>query len=125
MYFFVVDKDGNVVFNIYMLNFFYGVGMIVDGIGVLLNNELDDFFVKFGLVNVYGLIGGIVNVVEGGKWLFLFMSLMLVFCDGDLFFVIGFLGGSWIIIIMLQIILNVIDYQMNIVEVMVVFCVYY
>ncbi|MCK3718661.1 gamma-glutamyltransferase, partial [Escherichia coli] len=53
----VVDKDGNAVSNTYTLNFSYGVGLVADGTGVLLNNELDDFTAAPGASNAYGLVG--------------------------------------------------------------------
>lgn len=125
MYFLIIDKDGNVVFNIYMINLDYGLGLVVEGMGVLMNNEMDDFLVKFGVFNVFGLIGGEVNVVVVGKWLLFLMMLMLVLKDGKVWLVMGLFGGVWIIIMVLQVVMNMIDYGMNVVEVLIVLCIYY
>lgn len=68
-HFSIVDKDGNAVSNTYTINFSYGSGMVADGTGVLMNNEMDDFAAKPGVPNAYGLIGGDANAVEGGSGL--------------------------------------------------------
>ncbi|PVB61436.1 gamma-glutamyltransferase [Labrenzia sp. 011] len=115
-HFSVVDKDGNAVANTYTLNFSYGVGMMAEGTGVLLNNELDDFSAKPGVPNAYGLIGGAANAVEAGKRPLSSMSPTLVFRDGVFLLATGSPGGSRIITTTLQIILNVIDHGMNIAE---------
>ena len=60
-HFSVVDQAGNAVANTYTLNFCYGLGLVADGIGILLNNELDDFAARPGVANAYGLIGGAAN----------------------------------------------------------------
>ena len=57
-HFSVVDRDGNAVANTYTLNFNYGLGLVADGTGILLNNELDDFAAKPGAPNAFGLVGG-------------------------------------------------------------------
>ncbi|TWI81803.1 gamma-glutamyltransferase 1 [Roseibium hamelinense] len=112
----VVDRDGNAVSNTYTLNFSYGVGLMADGTGVLLNNELDDFSAKPGVPNAYGLIGGAANAVAGDKRPLSSMSPTLVFKDGAFFLATGSPGGSRIITTTLQIILNVVDHGMNIAE---------
>lgn len=63
----------------FLINLFFGNGVIIEGIGVLLNNEMDDFFVKFGSFNVYGLIGLEVNVIELGKCFF--FSMIFIFME--------------------------------------------
>lgn len=125
IYFLVVDKDGNVVVVIYILNMIFGIGIVVGDFGILFNNQMDDFLVKFGVFNVYGLVGGDVNVVELKKCLLLLMLLIIVVKDGKIWLVIGSLGGSWIIIIVLQMVVNIIDFGMNVVEVINVLCFYY
>ena len=112
----VVDKDGNAVANTYTLNFFYGLGLVAEGTGILLNNELDDFAAKPGAPNAFGLVGGDANAPGPGKRPLSSMSPTIVFHDGRVFLVTGTHGGSRIITMVLQIILNVIDHQMNIAE---------
>jgi gamma-glutamyltranspeptidase / glutathione hydrolase len=115
-HFSVVDKDGNAVANTYTINFSYGTGLVAEGTGILLNNELDDFSAKPGVPNAYGLIGGDANAVEGRKRPLSSMSPTLVLEDGRPFLVTGSPGGSRIITTTLQIIMNVIDHDMNIAE---------
>lgn len=115
-HFSVVDKEGNAIANTYTLNFSYGTGMVADGTGILLNNEMDDFSAKPGVPNGYGLIGGDANAVAGGKRPLSSMSPTMVFKDGSPYLVTGTPGGSRIITTVLQIISNVIDHDMNIAQ---------
>jgi gamma-glutamyltranspeptidase/glutathione hydrolase len=115
-HFSVVDKDGNAVSNTYTLNFSFGMGMVADGTGILLNNELDDFSAKPGVPNAYGLIGGDANAVAPNKRPLSSMSPTIVLKDGKVFLVTGSPGGSRIITTTLQIIMNVIDHGLNIAE---------
>ncbi|MCL3883330.1 gamma-glutamyltransferase [Marivita sp. GX14005] len=115
-HFSIVDKDGNAVSNTYTINFSYGSGMVADGTGVLMNNEMDDFAAKPGVMNAYGLIGGDANAVEPGKRPLSSMSPTIVMKDGEVFMVTGSPGGSRIITTVTQIIMNVIDHGMNIAE---------
>ncbi|MBM7073895.1 gamma-glutamyltransferase [Shewanella sp. 202IG2-18] len=115
-HFSVVDKWGNAVSNTYTLNFSYGSGLVAKGTGVFLNNEMDDFSVKPGVPNGYGLIGGEANSVQPGKRPLSSMSPTIVFKDGHPVLVTGTPGGSRIITTTLQIILNVIDFKLNIAE---------
>lgn len=115
-HFSVMDKDGNAISNTYTLNFSYGTGMVANGTGILLNNEMDDFSAKPGVPNGYGLIGGDANAVAGGKRPLSSMSPTLVFKDGKPILATGSPGGSRIITTTLQIIMNVIDHKMNIAE---------
>lgn len=112
----VVDQWGNAVANTYTLNFSYGSGLVAKGTGILLNNEMDDFSVKPGTPNGYGLIGGDANAVQGNKRPLSSMSPTIVMKDGKPFIVTGSPGGSRIINITLQIIMNVIDHKLNIAE---------
>lgn len=112
----IVDKDGNAISNTYTLNFSYGTGLVADGTGILLNNEMDDFSAKPGMPNAYGLIGGDANAVEPEKRPLSSMSPTIVLKDGKPFIVTGSPGGSRIITTVLQIISNVIDHDMNIAE---------
>ncbi len=115
-HFSIVDKDGNAVSNTYTINFSYGSGMVADSTGVLMNNEMDDFAAKPGVMNAYGLLGGDANAVEPGKRPLSSMSPTMVMRDGEVFMVTGSPGGSRIITTVLQIIMNVIDHDMNIAE---------
>jgi gamma-glutamyltranspeptidase/glutathione hydrolase len=115
-HFSVIDSEGNAVANTYTLNFYYGLGMVADGTGILLNNELDDFAAKPGAPNAFGLLGGDANAPGSGKRPLSSMSPTIVFRDGRVFLVTGTPGGSRIITTTLQVILNVIDHQMNIAE---------
>ena len=114
----VVDRWGNAVSNTYTLNFSYGSGIVADGTGVLLNNEMDDFSAKPGAPNAYGLIGGEANAVAPRKRPLSSMSPTFVFNaeDNGVMLITGSPGGSRIITTTLQIIINVIDHRMNIAE---------
>jgi gamma-glutamyltranspeptidase / glutathione hydrolase len=112
----VMDRDGNAVSCTYTLNFSYGVGLVAEGTGVLLNNELDDFAAKPGVPNAYGLIGGDANAPGPGKRPLSSMSPTIVFREGKPVIVTGSPGGPRIITTVLQIVSNVIDHGMNIAE---------
>ncbi|RXZ38053.1 gamma-glutamyltransferase [Oxalobacteraceae bacterium CAVE-383] len=112
----VADKYGNVVSATYTLNLNFGSGIVADGTGITLNNEMDDFSVKAGVANAFGLTGGDANAVGAGKRPLSSMSPTIVLKDGKPFLVTGSPGGSRIITTVLQTILNVIDHQMNIAE---------
>jgi gamma-glutamyltranspeptidase/glutathione hydrolase len=115
-HFSIVDDKGNAVSNTYTLNIPYGCGLVAEGTGVLLNNELDDFAAKPGAPNVYGLVGGDANVPGAGKRPLSSMSPTMVFKDDELELVIGGAGGPRIISIVLQIILDLIDHDLNVAE---------
>jgi len=110
----VMDKWGNAVGVTYTLNFSYGSGYSVDGAGFLLNNEMDDFSSKPGVPNSYGLIGGAANAIEPRKRPLSSMSPTIVRKDGRNVLVTGSIGGSTIITQTLQVILNVVDFDMNV-----------
>ena len=113
-HFSVVDARGNAVSNTYTLNFSYGVGMVADGTGVLLNNELDDFTAAIGASNAYGLVGYEANLPGPGKRPLSSMSPTIVLKDGKPVLVTGSPGGSRIISTVLQVIVNVLDYKMDV-----------
>jgi gamma-glutamyltranspeptidase/glutathione hydrolase len=113
-HFSIVDKFGNAVANTYTINFSYGSGIVVEGAGFLLNNEMDDFSAKPGVPNAYGLIGGEANKIEPHKRMLSSMSPTIVMKDGKNFLVAGSPGGSRIITTTLQIIMNVIDHRLNV-----------
>lgn len=115
-HFSVMDSDGNVVSNTYTLNFSFGSGIAVPGAGFLLNNEMDDFSAKPGVMNAFGMLGGEANAVAAGKRPLSSMTPTIVFADGEPWFATGSPGGSRIITVVLQMIINVIDHGMNIAE---------
>lgn len=113
-HFSIVDRFGNAVANTYTLNFSYGSGIVVEGAGFLLNNQMDDFSAKPGTPNAYGLLGGAANRIEPGKRMLSSMTPTIVRHQGQNFLVTGSPGGSRIITTTLQVIMNVIDHGLNI-----------
>ncbi|MEL7486579.1 MAG: gamma-glutamyltransferase [Pseudomonadota bacterium] len=112
-HFSVMDKAGNAVAVTTTLNFSYGSGFSVDGAGFLLNNEMDDFSAKKGTPNAFGLLGGDANAIEPGKRPLSSMTPTIVLKDGRPHIVTGSPGGSTIITVVLQVILNIIEFDMN------------
>jgi gamma-glutamyltranspeptidase/glutathione hydrolase len=112
-HFSVVDRFGNAVSNTYTLNFSYGLGLVADGTGMLLNNELDDFTAAPGASNAYGLVGFEANLPGPNKRPLSSMTPTIVLKDGKVMLVTGSPGGSRIISAVLQVIVNVIDYDMD------------
>jgi len=115
-HFSIVDKWGNAVSNTYTLNTAYGSGVIPNGTGILMNNEMDDFSSKPGHPNAYGLIGSEANKIEPKKTPLSSMSPVIVFRDDKPYLITGSPGGSTIITSVLQEILNVLDFQMSLEE---------
>src|ERR1700722_11544464 len=113
-HFSVVDSMGNAVSNTYTLNFSYGVGLVADGTGVLLNNELDDFTAASGASNAFGLGGFEANRPGPGKRPLSSMSPTIVLKDDKPVLVTGSPGGSRIISTVLQVIVKVLDYHMDV-----------
>jgi gamma-glutamyltranspeptidase / glutathione hydrolase len=112
----VVDRFGNAVSNTYTLNGPYGLGMVAEGTGVLLNNELDDFTTAAGATNLFGLVQSEANLPGPGKRPLSSMSPTIVLKDGKPILVTGTPGGSRIITGVLQVILNVVDHGMNVAD---------
>ena len=115
-HFSILDEDGNGVANTYTLNFSYGLGMVAEGTGVMLNNELDDFAAKAGVPNGFGLVGGDANAPAAGKRPLSSMSPTLVLDQGKVMMVTGSPGGSRIISTVLNVMTNVIDLKMGVME---------
>ncbi|MFZ1107394.1 MAG: gamma-glutamyltransferase [Rhodomicrobium sp.] len=115
-HFSVMDKAGNAVANTYTLNLAFGSGYTVDGAGFFLNNEMDDFSAKPGAPNAFGLTGDEANAIEPGKRPLSSMAPTIVFKDGAPYLITGSPGGSTIITVVLQEILNVLTYDMNVAE---------
>jgi gamma-glutamyltranspeptidase/glutathione hydrolase len=116
-HFTVVDAEGNAVANTYTLNDSYGSSATVKGVGILLNNEMDDFATKPGTPNMYGLIQGERNAIAPRKRPLSAMTPTIVLRkDGSFWFTTGSPGGPTIINTVLCVITNVIDFKMNIQE---------
>ncbi|WP_024515032.1 gamma-glutamyltransferase [Bradyrhizobium sp. Tv2a-2] len=115
-HFSVVDQFGNAVANTYTLNLSYGVGLVAEGTGVLLNNELDDFTAAPGASNAFGLVGFEANLPGPGKRPLSSMSPTIVLKDGKVVLVTGSPGGSRIISTVLQVIVNVLDYKLDVAQ---------
>jgi gamma-glutamyltranspeptidase/glutathione hydrolase len=119
-HFSVWDSQGNVVSNTYTLNFSYGSGIAVEGAGFLLNNEMDDFSAKPGTPNAYGLIGDEANAIAPYKRPLSSMTPTIVFKNQtqtkEPLLATGSPGGSTIITVVLQNILNYLEFDMNIAE---------
>ncbi len=115
-HFSVMDKAGNAVSNTYTLNLAFGSGYSVDGAGFLLNNEMDDFSSKPGAPNAFGLVGGDANAIAPGKRPLSSMAPTIVLKNGIPYLATGSPGGSTIITVVLQEILNVLAFHMNVAE---------
>lgn len=115
-HFSIVDKWGNAVANTYTLNFSFGSKITVPGTGILLNNQMDDFSAKPGTANAYGLTGGKANAIAPKKRMLSSMSPTIVSQNGRVVLVTGSPGGSRIITSVLQLLINVFEYNMNIAE---------
>lgn len=110
----VVDKQRNVVSLTFTVNYRFGAGVVVPGTGILLNDEMDDFAISPGVLNVFGLIGGEKNSIAPGKTPLSSMTPTIVTENGKFRMAIGAPGGSTIITTVLQILLNVLEYKMDI-----------
>lgn len=112
----IVDKEGNAASVTTTLNNSYGSLVVVEGAGFLLNDEMDDFSVKPGTPNLYGLVGGKANAIEPSKRMLSSMTPSILEKDGKLFMVVGTPGGSTIITSVFQAIINVVDFGMTMQE---------
>lgn len=115
-HFSIVDKQGNAVSVTTTLNGSYGSLVMVKGAGFLLNNEMDDFSVKPGSPNMYGLVGGEANSIAPGKRMLSSMTPTIIEKNGKLYMVVGTPGGSTIMTSVFQTILNVIDFGQSMQE---------
>ena len=113
-HFSVVDSNGNAVSSTYTLNYPYGVGLIPAGTGVLLNDELDDFTAALGASNAFGLVGFEANMPAPGKRPLSSMTPTIVLKNGKPVLVTGSPGGSRIISAVLQVVIDVLDYHMDV-----------
>ncbi len=115
-HFSVVDAEGDAVANTYTLNGWFGSGVTVEGAGFLLNNEMDDFTVKPGSPNLFGLVQGEANAIAPHKRPLSSMTPTLVTRDGKVRLVLGSPGGSTITNTVLQVLLNVLVYKMDVLQ---------
>ncbi len=113
-HFSVADKNGNIVSNTYTLNSGFGSGVVIDGTGVLMNNEMDDFVSAPGVPNQFGLIGGEANKIEPFKRPLSSMTPTIVLKKGKPIYATGSPGGSRIITTVLQFLLNTLVFKMEI-----------
>jgi len=115
-HFSIVDAEGNSVANTYTLNGWFGCGVTVEGAGFLLNNEMDDFAAKPGSPNLFGLVQGEANAIAPHKRPLSSMAPTLVTRDGKVRLVLGSPGGSTITNTVLQVLLNVLVYRMDVLQ---------
>ena len=108
----MIDRDGNAVAVTYTINGGFGAGVIAPGTGFFLNDEMDDFTVKPGVANLFGLVQGEANAIAPGKRPLSSMAPTLVEKDGRVVLALGSPGGSRIITTVLETALNLIDYGM-------------
>jgi len=111
-HFSIVDDQGNAVSLTYTLNWDFGSGVVVEGAGFLMNNQMDDFSAKPGVPNKFGVIGNDKNAIAPNKRMLSSMTPTLLLQDADTSLVIGTPGGSTIFTSVFQVILNLYDYQM-------------
>jgi len=109
----IVDADGNAVSTTTTLNLSFGSGVVVEGAGFLLNDEMDDFSVKPGHPNAFGVIGSTANEIQPGKRMLSSMSPTILLKNGEVDFVVGSPGGSTIFTTVFQMIVNSYDYGMT------------
>jgi gamma-glutamyltranspeptidase/glutathione hydrolase len=115
-HFSIVDAAGNAVANTYTLNTNFGNGVVVTGAGFLLNNEMDDFAVKPGAPNFYGVVGSTANEVQAGKRMLSSMSPTILVRGDDVAMVLGTPGGPTIFTTIFQIVVDIVDFRMTAAE---------
>jgi gamma-glutamyltranspeptidase / glutathione hydrolase len=111
-HFSIVDGAGNAVSNTFTLNWDYGNGVVVEGAGFLLNDEMDDFSAKPGASNAFGVVGGDANAIEPGKRMLSSMTPTIVTRDDRVSLVLGSPGGSRIFTAIFQVLNNIYDFGM-------------
>ena len=109
----IADQWGNAVSNTYTINWNYGSGVVVEGAGFLLNNEMDDFSAKPGVPNIFGVVGNVANEIQPEKRMLSSMSPTILLKDGNVEMVLGTPGGSTIFTSVFQTIVNIMDFDMS------------
>lgn len=112
-HFSIIDRYGNAVSNTYTLNMPFGNGVVIEGAGFLMNNEMDDFSTKPGVANLFGVVGGEANKIAPQKRMLSSMSPTIVMHNGQVQTVLGSPGGSTIISSVFQTLINLYREQMN------------
>lgn len=112
-HFSIIDHRGNAVSNTYTLNMPFGNGVVIEGAGFLMNDEMDDFSTKPGVANVFGVVGGTANAIAPEKRMLSSMSPTIVLKGGEVEMVVGTPGGSTIITSVFQTIVNVVEEAMD------------
>ncbi len=108
----IMDAEGNAVASTQSINYRFGAGVLLPEWGIILNNTMDDFSAAPGVPNLYGLVGGKANAIEGGKTPLSSMSPTIVFSNDTPILVVGASGGSYIITGILQTLINVLDFKL-------------
>lgn len=111
-HFSILDKHGNAVALTYTLNWEFGSGVVVEGAGFVMNNQMDDFSAKVGVKNKFGVIGNALNAIEPNKRMLSSMTPTILLKEGQPALIIGSPGGSTIFTSVMQVILNIYDYAM-------------
>ena len=109
----IMDRWGNAVSNTYTINWDFGSGVVVEGAGFVLNNEMDDFSAKPGVPNIFGVVGSTANEIQPGKRPLSSMSPTILLKNGEVAIVIGTPGGSTIFTSVFQNIVNMLDFDMT------------
>ena len=109
----IVDQWGNAVSNTYTINWNYGSGVVIEGAGFLLNNEMDDFSAKPGVPNIFGVVGNVANEIQPEKRMLSSMSPTIIMKDDKVEMVLGTPGGSTIFTSVFQAIVNIMDFDMT------------
>ena len=109
----IIDQWGNAVSNTYTINWAFGSGVVIEGAGFLLNNEMDDFSAKPGAPNVYGVVGSYANEIQPGKRPLSSMSPTILLEGDEVMMVVGTPGGSTIFTSVFQTVINIIDFGMT------------
>lgn len=113
-HFSLMDKSGNVIVSTQTINGYFGSGLVAEGTGIVLNNEMDDFANKVGAMNIFGAIGGDKNLVEPGKRPLSSMSPTIVFKENKPVMAVGTPSGTRILTCVMQTILNYFEYELPI-----------